>query len=626
MPENRSNPQRTRPSGAGRLRLRILPVLVLGLVLGLSGWVADASHSPLADALARGDKAAALQLLAEGADVNEAQPDGMTALHWAALRNDDEIAELLLARGADPGAVTRLGSYTPLHVAAEAGAHAVVDRLLRAGVDSSQETGTGATALHLAAQSGDAETVRLLLSHGAGADVRERTWGQTPLMVAAAQNATGVIRTLLDGGASVDLRAHVVDVMARDAEDRRARERRDAVLAGFRDQHDPSQGEWRPTPEQVQAAMRAAREVEAESRDGLPMEAEEWLRKAAEREEEWPVGFSALVGTEGGMSALLLAVRDGHRDAVDLLLDGGASIDLPNAGDGTTPILLAAVNGHYDLVLHLLDRGADPTLASVAGATPLYAVLNKEWAPNSRFPQPTYHHQQQATYLEVMEALLEAGADPNVRLKRQLWYTTYNSDYLGVDRTGATPFWRAAYATDVAAMRLLLAHGADPDIPTMRPPERRRGFGGGGGGGGGGGADEPDPSGLPPIPPGGPGVYPIHAASGVGYGQGFAANDHRHVSNGWMRTLRLLVEELGADVNQRDHNGYTPLHHAASRGDNEMIRYLVERGADVTAIARTGQTTADMANGPVERTPPYPSTIALLEGLGSGNNHNCLSC
>ena len=93
-----------------------------------------------------------------------------------------------------------------------------------------------------------------------------------------------------------------------------------------------------------------------------------------------------------------------------------------------------------------------------------------------------------------------------------------------------------------------------------------------------------------------------------------------------MRAMRMLVEELDADVNQRDHNGYTPLHHAASRGDNEMIHYLVERGADVTAIARTGQTTADMANGPVQRVPPYVSTIRLLEGLGSANNNNCLSC
>ena len=83
---------------------------------------------------------------------------------------------------------------------------------------------------------------------------------------------------------------------------------------------------------------------------------------------------------------------------------------------------------------------------------------------------------------------------------------------------------------------------------------------------------------------------------------------------------------LGADVNQRDHNGYTALHHAAARGDNELILYLVEAGGDVTVVSRRGQTTADMANGPVQRVSPIPETVALLERLGSKNNHNCVSC
>ena len=87
-----------------------------------------------------------------------------------------------------------------------------------------------------------------------------------------------------------------------------------------------------------------------------------------------------------------------------------------------------------------------------------------------------------------------------------------------------------------------------------------------------------------------------------------------------------MVEELGADPNARDHGGYTPVHHAAGRGDNEMILYLVEQGADVTAVSRQGQTTADMANGPLQRIQPFPETIALLESLGAKNNHNCVSC
>jgi ankyrin repeat protein len=148
----------------------------------------------------------------------------------------------------------------------------------------------------------------------------------------------------------------------------------------------------------------------------------------------------------------------------------------------------------------------------------------------------------------------------------------------------------------------------------------RRGFGGSN-------DDEgPDPSGLPPVPVGGPGVYPIHAASGVGYGEGFAANIHRVVPDGWLPAVKYLVEELGADVNARDHNGYTAVHHAAARGDDELILYLVEQGADPLVVARTGQTTVDMANGPVQRISPFPSTIALLESLGAVNNHNCVSC
>ena len=93
-----------------------------------------------------------------------------------------------------------------------------------------------------------------------------------------------------------------------------------------------------------------------------------------------------------------------------------------------------------------------------------------------------------------------------------------------------------------------------------------------------------------------------------------------------MPSVKYLVEELGADVNARDNDGYTPLHHAAARGDNDMIQYLISKGADVTAVARSGQTVADMANGPVQRVSPFPATVALLEKLGSKNSHKCVSC
>jgi ankyrin repeat protein len=128
------------------------------------------------------------------------------------------------------------------------------------------------------------------------------------------------------------------------------------------------------------------------------------------------------------------------------------------------------------------------------------------------------------------------------------------------------------------------------------------------------------------VPVGGPAVSAIHAASGVGYGEGFAGNAHRHAENGWLPAVKFLVEEIGMDVNLRDHNGYTAIHHAAARGDNEMILYLVEQGGDVTVVSRRGQSTADMANAPVSRLSPIPETIELLVSLGAVNNNNCVSC
>ena len=93
-----------------------------------------------------------------------------------------------------------------------------------------------------------------------------------------------------------------------------------------------------------------------------------------------------------------------------------------------------------------------------------------------------------------------------------------------------------------------------------------------------------------------------------------------------LAAVKYLVEETGADVNAVDGDGNTAVHHAAARGDNEMIVYLVSNGATVTRVNRAGQTTVDMANGPVQRTQPYPETIALLEKLGAVNNHKCVSC
>jgi ankyrin repeat protein len=327
------------------------------------------------------------------------------------------------------------------------------------------------------------------------------------------------------------------------------------------------------------------------------------------------MGFTDLIDKKGGMTALLHAAREGHREAVEALLRGGADIEQKSA-DGTPPLVIAAINGHFDLAMRLLELGADPNGASDAGATALYAAINLQWAPTSWYPQPNAQKQQKTSYLELMETLLKAGADPNARLERELWYTEFNTPRLSTSHWGATAFWRAAYGLDVDAMKLLMVYGADPNIPSRKKPGR----------GDYDDAEEGTPYPIPPVPAGGPAEYPIHVASGAGYGLGFAGNAHAHKPDGWMPTLRYLVEELGADVNLRDHQGYTPLHNAASRGDTEMVRYLVEHGADLTAVSRAGETAADMANGPHQRIQPFPETLAFLESLGVVNNHRCVSC
>jgi ankyrin repeat protein len=354
------------------------------------------------------------------------------------------------------------------------------------------------------------------------------------------------------------------------------------------------------------------------------------------------------ISAKGGLSALHHAVRQGYLGTTKALLDAGALLD-EKSGDGHTPLLVALINGQFDVAMELISRGANVNTSSDShGVTPLWATINVRWQPRTRFPQPQEMDGQKADYLAVMQALINKGADVNARIRVHPWYMVYtdcgNANCGLSNSAGSTAFWRAAYATDVEAMRFLVKNGADPNIPTFvaRAAAGGRGGGGRGGGGRGGGpvpdGDNPmptaapvaagalDPSGLPPVPGGGPGVFPLHAAAGSEYGEGFAGNAHRHAPDAWLATVKYLVEELGMDVNSRDNDGYTPMHHAAARGDNELIHYLVSKGADPKAVSRRGQTTVDMANGPVSRISPFPETIKLLEGMGAKNNHRCQSC
>ena len=214
--------------------LRVNVIGALGIVALLSG--AAAPESPVADAAMRGDVEAVRALLQKGADVNEAQGDGMTALHWAADRGSLEIAEMLITAGANVMASTRIGDYTPLHVASRAGSAPVVEALLEAGSNmDAVTTNSGVTPLHLAAESGDPDAIRVLAAHGADMNAREGEWDQTPLIFAAAGNRPEGIRTLVELGADVSLAERVIeDVDRHAAVDIAAQHRLYEVLEQFR--------------------------------------------------------------------------------------------------------------------------------------------------------------------------------------------------------------------------------------------------------------------------------------------------------------------------------------------------------------------------------------------------------
>lgn len=581
--------------------LRSASLLALTLTILASTTLDEAV---VADAAQRSDVEAVRTLLQQGADPNAAQADGLTALHWAALNDQLDIAQILLYAGVTVKPVTRVGGYTPLHLASRAGHSGIVRALLEAGAKPDAFTTTGVTALHFAAEADDAEAVNALIEHGADVDARDSFSSRTPLMFASVRNAVASVQALVAGGADLSattaVKNYVEIAEANTAErDQRARVRK----AAEEPDPDAEEEEPRTPPNQTTPA-------EEPADPNVPK-----LLSSMEQ-----------IGLQGGFAALHFAAREGHQIAARVLVEAGADVNQLTAGDESSPLLVAVINGNYDLARNLLDAGGNPNLVSDDGAGPLFATLNIEWSLRTWYPQPQAFRQQETSYLDLMELLLEAGAEPNARVTTHIWYAAYNAGRMGVDFAGATPFWRAAYAADVGAMKLLVANGADPNIWTYHLPRPRR-------------VDpdvptnpadnepEPlDPSGLEPVPVGGPGIHAIHAASGVGFGSSRVAQTHRHVPEGWLPAVKYLVEELGVDPDLRDKDGYTAMHNSAARGDNETILYLISQGADVDVISRRGQTTADLANSPEQRAQPHPATIALLEKLGSENSHQCRSC
>lgn len=489
-------------------------------------------------------------------------------------------------------AVAAAAGDSRLADAAMKGDRAAVRTLLGQKVDVNALGSDGTPALHWAVRTDDLETARLLLSSGADAKLANRL-GLTPIAIAATTGNTAMLRVLLDAGAdpnSVDptgetalmtaARVGVLDSV-QTLLDRGAVV--DAKDDGF----------------QQTALMFAVRENQAAVvKLLLAKGAQVNARTRVGATPNWVLpnsvpGFGHGVGIvrgglpargsrapiAGALSPLQYAARDGRLDIAKTLLDAGADINLVEA-NGITPLITAIVNNRVDVARLLIDRGADITIADWYGRTPLWAAVETR---NMDFDNASFDNSiDRAPHLELIRTLLGKGADPNVRMKEvppiRRAFLRVTGDLSWVDMTGQTPFLRAALAGDVTVMRLLIEHKADPRIGTFA------------------------------------GTSPLMIAAGVNwvfsqtYDEGPAAR---------LEAVKLC-HELGMDVNQANSMGITALMGAANNGSDDIIRFLVEKGAKLDPKDKEGRSALDWADGVFLATHPArpkASSIVLLKEL-----------
>jgi uncharacterized protein len=281
----------------------------------------------------------------------------------------------------------------------------------------------------------------------------------------------------------------------------------------------------------------------------------------------------------GGMTPLLYAARDGRMDTVRMLLDAGAEINQRDANE-IPPLILAITNNHPDVARFLIERGADIKAVDWYGRTPLWAAVETR---NMDVDNATFVNSvDRAPLLPVIEALLAKGVDVNARMQEHPPIRRHMLPITGtlawVDFTGQTPFLRAALSGDTATMKLLVQHGADPNLPTLA------------------------------------GTTPLMAAAGVNWtvGQTYTESVQARLD------ATALCLELGADVNATNSMGLTALLGAVNRGSNDIIELLVKRGARLDITDKEGRTPLRWAEGVFLASVGAeikPATIELLKRL-----------
>ena len=504
--------------------MKVRYVMGLGLAALLLTINLAAAGSDVADAAMRGDRATVRTLVQKGVNVNAAQADGATAMHWAVYRGDPELARILISAGADVKKASRNGS-TPLWLASTNGDAAMIRVLLDAGADANEALPLGRTPLMLASRTGAVDAMRVLIDRGANVNARDAERGTTPLMWAADQGHAPAIRLLIERGA---------DIAARSAPAARGRGpalgKSGDPRASVRRQVEAILAEQKELPDL--SALRAA---------GNAANAGAGNAAAADGDDQADAAAAAGGGgrgrqaqADGGqLTPLVYATRANNRDAVQALLDAGADVNQVT-GYGWSPLLVATQNRFYQLGLFLLEKGANPNLANKGGWTPLYLATDNRNIEGGDYPV----RQSDMDDLEYIKRLLEKGAEVNARMIDSTeTRTVFTNQWL--DERGATAFLRASQSGDLELMKLLLTHGADPKIATNLN------------------------------------VTPLQVAAGIGWVEGITSERSPQLT---LEAVRLLLD-LGSDPNIQSLTGRVALHGAAHKGATEVVKLLVARGA-----------------------------------------------
>jgi ankyrin repeat protein len=477
-----------------------VPAVVI-LLASASAAAAAAAESPLADAIQNGQRAVALELITDDADVNAPQGDGATPLHWAVYRLDAELVEILLDRGANADVENRYGS-SPLAEAVKAGNAELVAMLLDAGAAVDSPNLDGQTTLMLAARTGSVEVAKLLLAAGADVNARELWREQTALMWAAGEGFPEMVELLLDHDADPKARAAANDWDAQITSEPRAQYRPTggltpllyAARAGCADcaRAIVAAGEDidRPTPDGVTALMLALDNYEFDTAMALldlganPHYADWWGRTAL----YLAVDLNTYVPRE---AAHPRSANTTGIDIVQRLLAAGVEVDpqlnmhRPGRGGnsarftdyllttGATPLLRAAIT-HDDATMRaLLAAGAKVDLANVMGVTPLMAtagigVRNINFGAN-RSPDFEADPEIEDKVIASLEILLAAGADINARVTDTQSRTARIARPSAItDRDGQTALYSAAGRGWARVASFLVEHGAEVDIVDAR--------------------------------------------------------------------------------------------------------------------------------------------------------------